>query len=115
MFGNNPLSLGRVYDTVPIKEGGNELKLHVNADPTRLVVGLSQAQKRLATVNEKTTDEERTEIARFFSDVIFGSEQTGKLFEYYFDDSACVIAVCGKYFSDRLSKLIIKAQKKAKK
>lgn len=115
MFGGKTLTLERVYDTVTIREGGNTLKLHVNADASRLVVGLSQAQKRLAAIKEETTDEERTEAARFFSDIIFGKEQTQKLFDYYFGDPVCVIAVCGKYFSSRLGKLITKQQKRMKK
>lgn len=112
MFGNNTLTLGRVYDTLKIKEGGATLVLHVNSDPSRVVVGLAQAQKRLVTINEETSAEEREDIARFFSGVIFGDEQTQKLFDFYYGDASCVVAVCGKYFADRLSKLITKAQKK---
>lgn len=113
MFGRKPLSLGRVYDTVIIKEGGESLKLHVNADPSRLVVGLSQAQKMLSAINEDTPDDERRNTARFFASVIFGDEQTQKLFDYYFGDASCVIAVSGKYFAERLGKLITKQQKKS--
>ena len=112
MFGKNTLSLGRVYDTITISENGSKLQLHVNADPSRLVVGLSQAQKRLQTINEETTEEERADISRFFSTVIFGEEQTESLFNFYYGDPSCVVAVCGKYFADRLGKLITKAQKK---
>lgn len=111
-FGRKDLSLGRVYDNVAIREGDNTLKLHVNADPTRMVVGLSQAHKQLAVIKEGTPDEDREKAARFFAEVIFGKEQTQQLFDYYFGDSACVIALCGKYFSSRLSGLISKAQKK---
>ena len=112
MFGNNSLTLGRVYDTVKIKEGGETLILHVNSDPARMVVGISQAQKRLVEIKADTPEDERDETARFFSGVIFGAEQTQKLFDFYYGDSSCVIAVCGKYFSSRLSKLITKVQKK---
>ena len=112
MFGNNTLSLGRVYDTVTIREGGEKLTLHVNADPSRIVVGLSQAQKQLVTIDENTTDEEREKIALFFASVIFGEEQAQKLLDYYYGDSSCVVAVCGQYFSKRLSKLITKSQKR---
>lgn len=114
MFRNKPLSLGRVYDTVTIKEGGEKLTLHVNSDPSRIVVGLAQAQKRLVTINEETSDEEREEIAMFFASVIFGEEQARKLLDYYYGDSSCVVAVCGQYFAKRLSKLITKSQKKLK-
>ena len=112
MFGNNTLSLGRVYDTVTIREGGEKLTLHVNAYPSRIVVGLSQAQKQLVTIDENTTDEEREKIALFFASVIFGEEQAQKLLDYYYGDSSCVVAVCGQYFSKRLSKLITKTQKR---
>lgn len=114
MFGKNTLSLNRVYDTVTIREGGKTLTLHVNADANRIVVGLAQAQKLLMTIDEKTTDAEREEISRFFSDTIFGAEQTQELFDYYYGDASCVIAICGTYFAQRLSKLITKAQKKGK-
>ena len=114
MFRKNTLTLGRVYDTIKITEGGEKLTLHVNSDPARIVVGLAQAQKRLVTINEETTEEERGEIARFFASVIFGDEQTQKLFDFYYGEAACVIAVCGQYFAKRLSKLISKAQKKRK-
>ena len=112
MFGKNTLTLGRVYDTVKITEGGETLKLHVNSDPSRIVVGLAQAQKRLVTINEETPDDEREEIALFFATVIFGEEQARKLLDFYYGESACVVAVCGQYFSKRLSKLITKAQKR---
>lgn len=114
MFGKNTLSLHRVYDTVTINENGSKLTLHVNADPSRLVVGLSQAQKQLVTIDAETPDEEREKIALFFAGVIFGEEQAKKLLEYYFGDSSCVVAVCGQYFANRLTKLITKAQKKRK-
>lgn len=114
MFRKNTLTLDRVYDTIRITEGGETLTLHVNSDPSRIVVGLAQAQKRLVTITEETPDEEREEIARFFSGVIFGEEQTQKLFDFYYGESSCVVAVCGQYFAKRLSKLISKAQKKTK-
>ena len=114
MFGKNTLTLGRVYDTVNVTEGGKTLTLNVNSDPSRLVVGLSQAQKRLATITKDTPDEERDEIARFFSEVIFGEEQTEKLCAFYYGDWSCVVAICGKYFAQRLGKLITKQQKKMK-
>lgn len=112
MFRKNTLTLGRVYDTIKIREGGETLTLHVNSDPSRIVVGLAQAQKRLVTITEETPDKEREEIARFFSGVIFGEEQTQKLLDFYYGESSCVVAVCGQYFAKRLSKLISKAQKR---
>lgn len=114
MFGNKSLSLGRVYDTVRIKEGGKTLLLNVNNDPSRIVIGLNEAQKRLLTINDETTEEEKASIARFLSEVIFGEEQTKKLFDFYYGDAMCVISIATKYFSERLAKKISKVQKKAK-
>lgn len=112
MFRKNTLTLGRVYDTVKITEGGETLTLHVNSDPSRIVVGLSQAQKRLVTITAETPDEEREEIALFFASVLFGDEQARKLLDFYYGDSSCVVSVCAQYFAKRLKKLITKAQKK---
>lgn len=114
MFGNKSLSLGRIYDTVKITEGGVTMKLHVNADPNRIVIGLNEAQKRLTSIDENTTDEEKADIARFFASVIFGDEQTQKLFDFYYGDPMCVISIASKYFAERLGKIILKAQKKSK-
>lgn len=114
MFGKNTLTLNRVYDTVTIKEGGEKLILHVNSDPSRIVVGLAQAQKRLVTIDADTPEDDRKQIALFFAEVIFGEEQARKLFDFYYGESSCVVAVCGQYFAKRLSKLITKAQKKGK-
>ena len=112
MFSKNTLSLGRVYDKITIREGAERLTLHVNADPNRIVVGLAQAQKQLVTISDETPAEERERIALFFAGVIFGEEQAQRLLDYYYGESACVVAICGQYFSKRLSKLITKAQKR---
>ena len=114
MFGKNTLSLGRVYDKVTFNENGEKMVLHVNADPARIVIGLSEAQKHLVTITADTPDDEREKIARLFATVIFGEEQTQKLFDYYFGDPSCVVSACALYFSKRLSKLIAEAQKKRK-
>ena len=115
MFGNYVLSLGRIYDTVIVKENGQKMILHVNADPNRLVIGLTHAQKQLAAINNDTTQEDREKAALYFAGVIFGDEQAKKLLDYYRGDSSCVIGICGKYFADRLSKMITRAQKKQKR
>ena len=114
MFSNKVMTLGRVYDTITIREGGEKLVLHVNSDPNRIVVGLNEAQKRLKTIGNDTTEEEKADIARFFASVIFGDEQTQKLFDFYYGDAMCVITISSKYFSERLAKKITEAQKKSK-
>ena len=114
MFRKKDLSLGRVYDTITIREGNDRLVLHVNNDPNRIVIGLNEAQKRLKMIDKDTSNEDRAEIARFFSSVIFGDEQTQKIFDFYYGDAMCVISIASKYFTERLAKKITEAQKKAK-
>lgn len=112
MFKKYSLSLGRVYDKIRIKEGTDHLDLFVDADPQRMVAGLEQAQGMLKTITDETTEQQRRDIALYFAGVIFGAEQANKLLDYYHDDSNCVIMVCGRYFSERLGKKIVKQQKK---
>lgn len=107
------ISLNRIHDTVRITEGAEELTLKVEADPMRIVAGLNAAQERLKTITEASTAEEQKTEALFFAEVIFGKEQAEALLDFYRGDPVCVINVCGKYFAQRLGKLIAKAQKKA--
>lgn len=106
--------LGRVRTRVKVKEGEDSLLLYVDRDPMRLTAGLTQARERMKAITENSTDEEKKEAALLFAGVIFGKEQAQKLLEFYHGDADCVFSVCGRYFRDRLRKLIIKAQKKAK-
>lgn len=108
------ISLNRVHDKVEIKEGDEKIMLHVDSDPMRMVAGLSQAQKMLQELNKDSSDEETDKAALFFATVIFGKEQAETLVAFYHNDAACVINVCGQYFSKRLGKLITNAQKKMK-
>lgn len=107
------MSLNRVHDTVKINEGDENIILRVDGDPVRMVAGILQAQKLLQAIDENSTDEQRHDAALFFAGVMFGQDQAAKLFEFYHNDEGCVLNVCGKYFKDRLSKLLDKAQKKA--
>ena len=108
------ISLHRVHDKVRITEGGESLDLHVDADPMRMVAGLSQAQKMLQGITNETPEEESLNAARYFAQVIFGKDQAEQLVGFYHNDAGCVINVCGRYFEKRLSKLITAAQKKTK-
>lgn len=108
------ISLNRIHDRVRITEGDERLDLRVDADPMRLVAGLNEAQRRLKTITDESTAEENRDAAKYFAGVIFGAEQAAQLMEFYHDDAGCVINVCGRYFSDRLSKLIERAQKRAR-
>lgn len=106
------LTLNRVHDTVTIREGGDTLKLAVNADPLRIVAGLNKAQEKMRSLTEESAVEQIAETAQFFAAVIFGKEQSEKLMEFYADDPSCVISVCGQYFKDRLAGKIAAVQKR---
>ncbi len=112
MFGGYTISLHRVHDSVRIREGDDALTLAVDADPMRMVAGLNQAQKTLQAITSESTEEETRAAAAFFAGIIFGQAQAEQLMAFYHGDAACVINVCGKYFSERLSKLIARAQKR---
>ena len=107
------ISLNRIHDKVKIKEGDESLVLKVDADPLRMVAGCMQAQKVLQAIDDNSSEEQRRNAAMYFAEVIFGPKQAEELRDFYHNDTACLINVCGKYFSERLSKLIDKAQRKA--
>ena len=106
------VSLNRVHDIVRIREGGDSLRLIVDADPMRMVAGLNEAQKILKALNADSTAEDKRAAAEYFAEVIFGKEQAESLLDFYRGDAVCVINVCGTYFRDRLGDLITRAQKK---
>ena len=108
------ISLNRIHDRVRITEGDERLELRVDADPMRVVAGLNEAQRRLKTITDESTEESKKEIAQYFAGVIFGGEQAAQIMDFYHDDAACVISVCGRYFSERLARLIERAQKRIK-
>lgn len=108
------LSLNRVHDRVRTVEGDEKLELRVDADPMRLVAGLNEAQRRLRELTEESDPEQQKDAALYFARAIFGEEQARALWDFYHDDAACVISVCGRYFTERLAKLIEKAQRRAK-
>lgn len=106
------LSVNRVHDRVRITEGSESLNLCVDADPARMVAALAQAQKMLQALNNDSTEEEQRSAAECFAQAIFGKDQAEQLMAFYLKDAGCVIKVCGRYFNQRLGKLITKAQKK---
>ncbi len=108
------ISLNRVHDRVRIREGSEVLDLRVDADPMRMVAGLNEAQRQLRAIGDDSPPEALQAAARHFAEVIFGAEQAARLMMFYRGDAACVINVCGRYFSERLSKLIDKAQRRMK-
>lgn len=106
------ISLNRVHDKVQITEGDEHLLLTVEGDAARLIAALTEAQKTLKALNDDSTDGDRQEAALQFAQAIFGRAQAAKLVEFYRGDALCIIDVCGRYFSERLAKVIAKAQKK---
>ena len=110
------ITLNKVHDTVNIVENGEKLTLVVSADPIRMVAGLNKAQKKLQDLlqNENPEQADMKEAADLFASVIFGPEQAQKIMEFYGEDAASVINVCGNYFKQRLGDKISKAQKKMK-
>jgi len=110
------ITLNKVHDTVKIIESGDTLTLVVNADPVRMVAGLNKTQKKLQeiTQTENPDQKDMNDAAELFARVIFGAEQARKLMEFYNEDAASVINVCGNYFRQRLGDKLSKVQKKMK-
>ena len=112
MFRPFKITMNRVHDTVWIVEGYENLTLKVDEDPMRMTAGITESVRLMKTLDEKSTEEDSRNVALFFARVVFGKEQAEKLLEFYHNDAACVLSVCGQYTEKRLSKLIVKAQKK---
>ena len=106
------ISLNRVHDKVLITEGDEQLLLVVDGDAARMIAALTEAQKTLKGIGEESTEGERQEAALQFAQAIFGRAQAARIVEFYHGDALCIIDVCGRYFSDRLAKIIAKTQKK---
>lgn len=101
-----------VADKVTFRNVDNTIEMKVRADASLIVVNLTKARKRIEVLNDNSSDEDKRSAAMAFAGAIFGMEQAEKLLEFYGCDALAVIVACGKYFSDRLSKKITKAQKK---
>ena len=110
------ITLNKVHDTVNIVENGEKLTLVVSADPVRMVAGLNKAQEKLNALvkAENPQEQDMKDAAELFARVIFGPEQARQLMEFYGEDAASVINVCGNYFKQRLGDKISKVQKKMK-
>ena len=102
---------GRVRDHVRFD---GDLTLYVDAEAGVLVRSIANAQDMIHSISEKSTLKETRTAALNFASAIFGHEQAVSLMEFYHQDAACVLNVCGKYFTQRLGKMITKAQKKQK-
>jgi len=106
------LTLNRVRDKVRITEGNESITLVVNGEAARMVSALNNARNILSGITADSTDSARFEAVLIFATAIFGREQAKKLMEFYNNDTLCVGDVCAKYFQERLSKLLSKAQKR---
>ncbi len=101
-----------VHDKVRFRNVDETLTLFVRSDASVMVSNLNKINKRLTGINEDTTEDERNMIAQQFAECLFGGDQAEELMRFYHDDALAVITVCGRYFKERLSKIITKAQKK---
>ena len=106
------ISLNRVHDTVKVTEGNESLVLRVDSDPKHMVIEIRNCYDAMRELKADSPKAEQERIAEKFSVAIFGEDQTEKLLEFYKGNVACVMDVCGRYFTNRLNKLIIKAQKR---
>lgn len=100
-----------VSDKIAFRNIDKTITLTVRADAATLVIGLKKVNERLTSINDNSPDSEKMDAARFFADTIFGKDQGAQLLDFYGDPLA-VITACGMYFRERLSKKIVKAQKK---
>ena len=108
------MTLNRVHDVLTVKEGTEKLTLTVDGDSMRIVAGLNAAQKKMNELKDDATEQEIRDAAETFATVIFGKDQTEKLFAFYNNDPGCVISICGQYFKNRLADRIAKVQRRLK-
>lgn len=111
LFRKNEFTPYPVTDKVTFRNVDETLTLTVRADGGNIVRNLRKAQEQMQTLTEESTAEERLDAARMFATAIFGADQAQQIIDLY-GDSLAVVSVCGDYFSDRLSKIVTKAQKR---
>lgn len=110
-FKKNEINPYPVSDTVRFRNLDKTITLTVRSGATKLVLGIRKAQEQFAKVNDENESEVR-EAAVQFAETIFGKEQAEQLMQFYENDYMAVITACSLYFSNRLGKMITKAQKK---
>ena len=108
------MTLNRVHDVLTVREGNEKISLTVDGDSMRIVAGLNAAQKKMNELKDDATEQEIRDAAETFATVIFGKDQTEKLFAFYNNDPGCVISICGQYFKNRLADRIAKVQRRLK-
>ena len=100
-----------VQDKIVFRNGDETLELAVKSDGGEIIRKIQKANVRLSGVNDKSSEEEKQSVSFALASSIFGDDQARKLCSFY-DDPVTVVTVCGRYFKERLSKKIAKAQKK---
>lgn len=104
------MSLDRVRDKIDFAEGGERLTLFVDDDAPRLVIGITAAQKQIAELPSEPTEDDLKSAATAFARAMFGPEQAQKIVSFYHENYIAVLSICGKYFTERLSKKIAEKQ-----
>lgn len=100
-----------VRDTVVFVNGDKKIELTVKSDGGEIVRKIQRANVRLSAVTDKSSEEEKQSVSFALASSIFGDDQARKLCSFY-DEPVTVVTVCGRYFKERLSKKIAKAQKR---
>jgi hypothetical protein len=115
------ITLGRVHDNVVFRECGEEVRLHVSAEPGALVEAVKRCQPIMNKLSNNLTEENMSamypqirESAIVFSTAIFGMKQAQKLSEFYNADMVAVLRACSQYFTMHLCRKITKLQKRRK-
>lgn len=103
-----------VSDTVRFRNLDKSLTLTVKTSASTIVIGIRRAQDAMKDINDDSPENAQCDAAVQFAGAIFGRDQAEKLLEFYDRDAMAVISACGMYFSQRLGKLITKAQKNRK-
>lgn len=100
-----------ITDKVTFRNVDKTLTLYVRSDAPSLVLGIKKVLERLTTLSDESTAKEKKDTAMLYAKTLFGDDQAKLLWEFY-GDALPVIAACGIYFNNQLSKIITKAQKK---
>ena len=110
MFFKKEINPYSVSDKAVFRNVDKTITVYVRSSAPVLMSNLKQVPEKLEKVSDKSSQEEKTEAARFFARAIFG-EDGDKLVEFY-NDPGAVISAVGMYFDQQLKYKITKAQKK---
>lgn len=106
------ISTNHIRDRVAFVEGGERLVLTVDLDPFEIVGSMSGAIEDLKKLNNDSTPEEVMRLSVELGNKMFGEKQTEQLVEFYNGNEKQIFSVLTRYFTERLNKLIVDAQKK---